>query len=99
MNKEFSDEFLTLISWIKRGKQRKFILKHMDSNEPIFPTELMKLINSKEKEIKLSLPEVSRHLLEFEKKEIVKCLDKNLPWGRSYLILGLGLKIKEFMKL
>jgi hypothetical protein len=89
-------ELLRLLSWIKRGRQRKLVLKELLEDQPIFPEELRKSINEKIKDgTKLSLREVSRQLAHFKTKKIAICLDEELPWGRSYILTDLGNKIKQ----
>tara|TARA_Y100000310_G_scaffold269928_1_gene283451 strand:- start:69 stop:371 length:303 start_codon:yes stop_codon:yes gene_type:complete len=89
-------QLLKLISWIKRGRQRKLVLTELQKDQPIFAEELRKSVNDKIKSgTKLSLREVSRQLSGFKEKKIVICLDEELPWGRSYLLTKLGSKIKQ----
>ncbi len=89
-------QLLKLISWIKRGRQRKLTLSELQKDYPVFPEELRKSVNEKIKEgTKLSLREVSRQLTDFKKKKIVVCLDEELPWGRSYILTDFGHKLKE----
>jgi len=100
MNKPYLEQ-LKLVSWIKRGRQRKLVLEELSKDQPIFPEELRKNINSRIKiGTKLSLREVSRQLTDFKGKKIAICLDEELPWGRSYVLTNRGLKIKQmFLKL
>lgn len=89
-------QLLKLISWIKRGRQRKLVLNELQKDYPVFPEELRKSINEKIKEgTKLSLREISRQLTDFKNKKIVVCLDEELPWSRSYLLTNQGIKIKQ----
>lgn len=89
-------QLLKLISWIKRGRQRKLVLNELQKDHPVFPEELRKSINEKIQDgTKLSLREVSRQLADFKEKAMVVCLDEELPWGRSYILTDLGNKIKQ----
>ena len=95
MNKQ-DRAMLKLVSWIKRGRQRKLVLEELPYNHPAFPEELRKETNAKIKTgTKLSLREVSRQLTDFKEKGIVVCFDEELPWGRSYLLTNWGLKLKQ----
>ena len=89
-------ELFKLLSWIKRGRQRKLVLSELQKESPVFPEEFRKSVNGKIKTgTKLSLREVSRQLTTFKEKKIVICLDEDLPWGRSYLLTKFGIKIKQ----
>jgi len=89
-------QLLKLISWIKRGRQRKLVITELQKDQPVFAEELRKSVNDKVKSgTKLSLREISRQLSSFKEKKIVICLDEELPCGRSYLLTKLGSKIKQ----
>lgn len=82
-----------LYSWVKRGKQRVIVLKAFPGH-PITPQELRAKINEKE-DVKLSLPEVSRHMTSFKEKGLVRCLDEDAPYGKHYELTDLGFKIEK----
>lgn len=89
-------EIYKLLSWIKRGRQRKLTILALKEEEPIYPVELKKRINNNINEgTKLSLREISRQLNEFKKRDLVLCLDEEMPYGRSYVLTKKGEKIKK----
>ena len=62
-------------SWIKRGKQRREIIVHIEGHET--PTEIAKKSG-------YSLNHTSRILNEFKKKDLIKCLNPKNKTGRLY---------------
>lgn len=90
-------DFWVKYGWIKRGKQRKDVIKLLP-NKPITAEEFRKEINAKAN-LKLSLREMSRHFTSFTKQGIMQCLTPKEPYGKLYLITELGKKIqKEILK-
>jgi len=85
--------FWELIGWIKRGKQRREVIK-LFPDKPITAEEFRKYLNSKNS-LKLSLREMSRHLTSFTKQGLLKCLTPNAPYGRLYVLTNLGKKAKK----
>ena len=66
---------LGMYSWIKRGKQRREILIHI--NGPETPTDVAKKSG-------YSLNHTSRILNEFKRHGLVKCLNPEQKTGRLY---------------
>ena len=66
-----------LYSWVKRGKQRREILVHI--NGPETPTDIAKKSG-------YSLNNTSRILNEFRKNGLVKCLNPKQKTGRLYVL-------------
>jgi DNA-binding PadR family transcriptional regulator len=89
-------EIFKLLSWIKRGRQRKLTILALKEEEPIYAVELKKRINNNVKEgTKLSLREISRQLNNFKNQNLVLCLDEEMPYSRSYVLTKKGEKIKK----
>jgi DNA-binding transcriptional ArsR family regulator len=82
----------TLI-WLIRGSQRKAFLSNLPES-PFLSNKLRKELNEKH-EMNLSLREVSRHLRDFEKKFLVRCLNQKDPYNRIYELTTKGKKIRK----
>ena len=81
------------IIWLIRGYQRRaFFLK---IPEKLFlPNKIRKELNEK-LNMNLSLREVSRHLTDLKKKNLIKCLNPSDPYNRVYELTPKGKKIKR----
>ena len=79
--------------WIIRGSQRIEVIKFLP-DKPITAECLRRGISSKNN-LRLSLREMSRHLTTFAKKNIVKCLTPNAPYGRLYELTKKGRELKK----
>lgn len=66
---------IPLYSWIKRGKQRREIIIHIEGPET--PTDISKKSG-------YSLNHTSRVLNEFRKHNLIKCLNPKQKTGRLY---------------
>jgi len=75
--------------WILRGTQRKEVFISLPQEEFI-PNKLRKKLK-----LSLSLREMSRHLRDFEKRGLIKCLNPEDPYNKFYLITDKGLKFKK----
>lgn len=75
MKKKSKNIDLNLYSWVKRGKQRREIIIHI--NGPETPTDIAKKSG-------YSLNHTSRVLNEFRKRDLVKCLNPEQKTGRLY---------------
>ncbi|MBD3249286.1 hypothetical protein GF336_04540 [Candidatus Woesearchaeota archaeon] len=84
-----SETDIELLSWIKRGKQRKDILMYIDGPET--PTEISKKSG-------YSLNHTSRILGEFRKKGIAKCLNPKQKTGRLYELKPKAKVIRDKLK-
>jgi len=80
-------------AWINMGSQRREVMK-LFPDRPITAEELRKNINEKSS-LKLGLREMSRHLTSFAKRGLLKCINPNDPYNRSYLITDKGKKLKK----
>ncbi len=76
-------------SWVKRGKQRKNIIRVMD--EPDTPTDIAKKSG-------YSLNNTSRVLREFRKKGIAKLLNPKDKTGRLYELNQSGKIIRDKLR-
>ena len=77
------------LSWIKRGKQRREIIVHIEDKET--PTEIAG-------RSKYSLNHTSRILNEFKRKGIVRLLNPRQKTGRLYELTDKGNLIKDALK-
>ena len=77
------------ISWIKRGKQRRGIIVHIDDKET--PTE----ISNKSK---YSLNHTSKVLNDFKKRGFVKLLNPRQKTGRLYELTEKGRIIRDKLR-
>ena len=77
------------LSWIKRGKQRREIIVHIDDKET--PTEIAH-------KSKYSLNHTSRILNEFRKQGFVKLLNPKQKTGRLYELTEKGRIIRDKLR-
>lgn len=77
------------LSWIKRGKQRREIIIHIDDKET--PTEIAN-------KSKYSLNHTSRILNELKKHGFVKLLNPKQKTGRLYELTEKGKVIKDALQ-
>lgn len=86
------------IVWLIRGSQRKEVFINLPEM-PFLPNKFRKELNDNLK-TNLSLREISRHIKDFEKMSILKCINKEDPYNRIYQITPKGKKImKNILKL
>ena len=83
--------------WLLRGSQRKTVFLNLPK-EPFMPNKLRKKLNEK-KETSLSLREMSRHLKDFEKKGLTKCINSQDPYNKFYTITTKGKKTLEKLQI
>ena len=77
------------LSWVKRGKQRREIILHIDDSET--PTDIAKKSG-------YSLNNTSRVLRDFRKKGIVKLLNPKEKTGRLYVLKPSGKVIRDRLR-
>ena len=77
------------LSWIKRGKQRREIIVHIDDQET--PTEIAD-------KSKYSLNHTSRILNELKRHGFVKLLNPKQKTGRLYELTGKGKIIRDKLR-
>lgn len=77
------------LSWVKRGKQRREILVHIQKEQT--PTDIAKKSG-------YSLNHTSRILNEFKKHHLVKLLNPKEKTGRLYELTLSGKVIKDKLK-
>lgn len=80
------------IVWLVRGKQRRELFSNLPENHFI-PNRLRRLLNET-KGSNLSLREVSRHLRDFEERDIIKCINKKDPYNKIYYLTEKGKRLK-----
>ena len=76
-----------------RGSQRRAFLSNLPES-PFLSNKLRKELNEKH-QMNLSLREVSRPLRDFEKKFLVKCLNRKDPYNHIYELTTKGKKIRK----
>lgn len=79
-------EIIRHVSWIKRGKQRREIIPHLNGKQT--PSEIAK-------KAKYSLNHTSRILNEFKKQRIVRVLNPKEKTGRLYKLTSKGKVIRD----
>ncbi len=84
-----------LISYVKRGKNRKKIFMVMESNS-IMPSEISNKIYGSSSNTNFTL--VSRALSELAEKELVKIVNPKAKTGRLYELTSKGKKIQDKLK-
>lgn len=82
--------------WLLRGSQRKEVFLNLPDKE-FMPNKFRKELNEK-LDKPVSLREISRHLRDFEKKTLVKCINSEDPYNKFYVLTDKGLKAKEKVK-
>ena len=85
MQKKIADK----LSWIKRGKQRREIIVHIDGTET--PTEIAEKSG-------YSLNNTSRVLNDFRRKGIAVCLNPKEKTGRLYELKPTGRLIRDKLR-
>ena len=83
------------IIWLIRGSQRKILFLKIPE-KPFLSNKVRKELNEKSN-IHLSLREVSRHLKDFKKKKLIKCLNPSDPYNRVYELTSKGKKIRKIL--
>jgi CRP-like cAMP-binding protein len=85
MPKRFAEE----LSWVKRGKQRREIIVHIDDSET--PTEIAEKSG-------YSLNNTSRVLGDFRRRGIARCLNPKEKTGRLYDLKPVGKLIRDKLR-
>ena len=85
MGKAYTED----LSWVKRGKQRREIIIHIEEKET--PTEISK-------KSKYSLNHTSRILNEFKKRKLVRLINPQEKTGRLYELTERGKVIRDKLK-
>lgn len=79
-------ENIVVISFIKRGKNRKRVFEALD--KPMMPSEIVKKIFGKTSNTYFNV--VSRALAELESQGLIKCLNPKEKTGRFYTLTKKG---------
>ena len=83
------------IIWLIRGSQRKELFLKIPENS-FLSNKVRKELNEKSN-TNLSLREVSRHLSDFKKKDLIKCLNPSDPYNRIYQLTSKGKKMQSIL--
>ena len=83
-----------LISFVKRGKNRKKIFKAL--NKPMMPSELVTKIYGKNSNTYFNI--VSRALSELRGKGLIKIINQDAKTGRIYVKTKLGNDLTKKLK-
>lgn len=78
--------------WLLRGRQRKLVFAKL---KPQFMANSLRKEINKELQKPLSLREMSRHLRDFEKKKLVRCLNSEDPYNKIYVISESGKRLQK----
>ncbi len=79
-----------LLSWVKRGKNRKIVLKAIEGQ--MMPSELVLKVYGKVSNTSFNL--VSRSLAELKEKGLVTVINPQEKTGRLYKLTRKGQKLK-----
>ncbi|MBS3122533.1 hypothetical protein J4434_06650 [Candidatus Woesearchaeota archaeon] len=86
---------LQLISWIMRGKMRKFVFQNIE--DKTMPSDIVeRLVGTNKRKPQSHYVQVSRALAELEIQGLLKCLNPKEKTGRFY---QLTIKGKELLKM
>ena len=78
--------------WIIRGNQRKEVFFNLPDEE-FLPNKLRKTLQNND--LSLSLREMSRHLRDFNQRNLVECINKNDPYNKIYRLTKKGRNLKS----
>ena len=81
------------VIWLIRGSQRKELFLNIPPRS-FLPNKVRKELNEKSN-TNLSLREVSRHLKDFKKKNLIRCLNSSDPYNLIYELTSQGKKIQK----
>lgn len=84
-----------LISYVKRGKNRKKVFMVMENNS-IMPSEISNKVYGSSSNTNFTL--VSRALSELTEKDLIKIVNPEAKTGRLYELTTKGKKLKEKIK-
>lgn len=91
-----------LLSQIKRGRQRKYVLKNTKIDNPLMVSEITKKANEKIRKNKdgkeIRLRDVSRALKWLSDKKLVKCLNPSSKHGVRGILYQMTKKGSRFLK-
>lgn len=86
--------FLEMISFVKRGKNRRKVFNALDN--AMMPSELVIKIYGKNSNTYFNI--VSRSLSELKNKKLIKILNPNSKTGRIYQKTKFGKRVEEKLK-
>ncbi len=78
--------------WLLIGRQRRLVFSKLKAE--FMPNSLRKEINQ-EMEKPISLREMSRHMRNFEKRGLIRCLNKKDPYNKIYVLTERGVDLQE----
>lgn len=85
---------ISLISFVKRGKNRKLVFLALD--KPVMPSELVKKIYGKSSNTYFNL--VSRALSELKENKLIEVANPDDKTGRIYRKTKLGISLEKKLK-
>ena len=85
---------LETLSWLRRGKVRKFVFLHITGRT--MPSDIVEMLAGKDKRKSASYySQVSRALEELETQGLVKCLNPREKTGIFYQLTKLGKEVRK----
>ena len=94
--------FWDLVSQVKKGRQRKYVLRNIKADTTMLVSEITRAVNAEIKQNKdgkeIRLRDVSRSLKWLAENNLVKCLNPSSEHGVSgilYRLTNAGLKVKK----
>jgi predicted transcriptional regulator len=88
--KEYDDELLELLVYIKTSKYRKKILLSLESGKFKIPSEIAKYVDT-------ITSHVSCHLSGLKKRNLITCVNEGAKKGRLYLITDKGKRVLKHL--
>ena len=95
---------LNLLSNVKKGKQRRLVIQHIEHGKPLMVSEIQKRTNEAIRKLKegkeIRLSDVSRTLRKLVDLNLVKCLNPRKRKGEKgilYRLTAKGEKIKRIL--
>ena len=85
----YDQEYITALSYVKRAKNRKLVIKII-ARDMKMPSDIANITN-------LRINQISATLTELKTNNIVVCINEDEKKGRFYRLTELGLRIYEFL--
>lgn len=89
--REYDDETVDLLTYVKPSKYRKNILMALENEKLKIPSEIAK-------ELGTITSHVSSHLSCLREKDLIKCINEDARKGRLYHITAKGKNVLKYLK-
>jgi predicted transcriptional regulator len=88
--KEYSEELVEFLVYVKTSKYRKKILLTLEDEKFKIPSEIAK-------EVGTMTSHVSTHLTGLKKRKLIKCVNEEAKKGRLYIITDEGKEVLKYL--